>query len=241
MGFTTLERMKDALLTTAVSPLERIVLLDMAIAVDDVAPVYSWGHDRLALALGKPPGTRAATRAVERVLGSLRSRGLLVLTARPHRGRRAEYALALLDENAPRSERGASVSRVTHGVHENAPRSASECTPVSDGMHPGLGGVPLPTSLPRTPPGKRTASVARRPTKRQAVFIADLCSMLALDDPQPQRFADAHAFIGEHWQEVQRRAHNGEGVECSAADLSPEARRYAREYGLLLDDERTTA
>lgn len=89
--------------------------------------------------------------------------------------------------------------------------------------------------------GKRTASGARRPTKRQAVFIADLRSMLALDDPQPQTFADAHAFIGEHWQEVQRRAHNGEGVECSAADLSPEARRYAREHGLLLDDERTTA
>ncbi|MGA5644118.1 helix-turn-helix domain-containing protein [Microbacterium sp. NPDC088796] len=89
--------------------------------------------------------------------------------------------------------------------------------------------------------GKRTASGARRPTKRQAVFIADLRSMLALDDPQPQTFADAHAFIGEHWQEVQRRAHNGEGVECAAADLSPEARRYAREHGLLLDDERTTA
>lgn len=84
--------------------------------------------------------------------------------------------------------------------------------------------------------GKRTASGARRPTKRQAVFIADLRSMLALDDPQPQTFAEAHAFIGEHWQEVQRRAHNGEGVECSAADLSPEARRYAREHGLLLDN-----
>lgn len=91
------------------------------------------------------------------------------------------------------------------------------------------------------PEGKRTASGARRPTKRQMTFVADLRSMLTLDDEQPQTFADAHAFIGEHWQEVQRRAHNGEGVDCSAADLSPEARRYAREHGLLLDDERATA
>lgn len=236
MGFTTLERMKDALLTTTVSSLERIVLLDMATAVDDVAPVYSWGHDRLALALGKPPGTRAATRAVERVIGSLRARGLLVLTARPHRGRRAEYALALLDENAPRSERGAFGSRVTHDAHENAPRSEHECTPVSDGMDPGQTGVPLPISLPRTPPGKRTASGARRrPSKRQMIFVADLSRLLDVA-VEPQTFAEAHEFIREHWGEVQRRAHNGEAFGCSIAVLSPEARRYAREHALLLDE-----
>lgn len=89
---------------------------------------------------------------------------------------------------------------------------------------------------PVEPLRKRTASGARRPTKRQMTFIADLRSMLTLDDEQPQTFADAHAFIGEHWQEMQRRAHNAEGIDCSAGDLSPEARRYAREHGLLLDE-----
>lgn len=224
MGFTTLERMKDALLTTAVTPLERAVLLDMAVAVDDAAPVYSWGHDRLALAIGKTPGTAAAKQALSvRILPSLISKGLIRKTSDAHRGHRSVYELPVLD--APGMGNGSEAEWVT----------------VSEGMGNGLSVTPLPTSLPRTPPGKRTASGARRPTKRQAMFIADLRSMLALDDPQPQTFADAHAFIGEHWQEVQRRAHNGEGVECTAADLSPEARRYAREHGLLLDDERTTA
>lgn len=59
MGFTTLDRMKDALLGVPVSPLERIVLLDMAVAVpDDGVPVYTWGHDRLARALGGSPAAR---------------------------------------------------------------------------------------------------------------------------------------------------------------------------------------
>lgn len=172
MGFTTLERMKAALLDVAVTPLERIVLFDMAVAVDDDAPQYSWGHDRLALALGKAPGSKAATRAVDRVLSALRDRGLVTLTVKPHRGRRAEYALAVLDGNAPRSDRGASrrvaetkAPRSDRGPlaesdAENAPRSEPECTPVSDVMHPGQTGVPLPISLPTTPHSVQSASDA---------------------------------------------------------------------------------
>lgn len=84
--------------------------------------------------------------------------------------------------------------------------------------------------------GKRTASGARRrPSKRQMIFVADLSRLLDVV-ADPQTFAEAHEFIREHWGEVQRRAHNGEAFDCSIADLSPEARRYAREHGLLLDE-----
>ena len=169
MGFTTAERMKRAMLTTALSPLERIVLLEMAYAVDDTAPVYSWGHERLALVLAKTPGTKAATRAVERVLSALRERGLIVLTAKPHRGRRAEYALTVLDENAPLSVRGAlrgddepNAPRSERGAlsderDENGPRSGNEWTPVPARMDPGQTGVPpldTPLSTPHTSAGE---------------------------------------------------------------------------------------
>jgi hypothetical protein len=145
--------MKNALLTTTVTSFERIVLLDMAVAVDDDAPLYSWGHDRLALALGKMPGTRSATRAVDRVLAGLRTRELVKLSGKPHRGRRAEYTLTVIEENAPRSERGAFESRSADNP-TNAPRFNDEWTPVSERMDPGLTGVPLPITPPFTPPSR---------------------------------------------------------------------------------------
>lgn len=176
MGFVILDRMKDALLTVPVSPLERVILLDMATAVDDAAPVYTWGRDRLARALGKTPGTKAAQSAVDRTLSSLRTRGLLVLVARPHRGRSAEYALAVL--SAPRSERGPFPTAPVDNS-ENAPRSGTESTPVSGGMHPGLTGVPLPTTT-NSPTRNSTLMRAAAPmTDAQRQNVADALEAIA--------------------------------------------------------------
>ncbi|MFB7249648.1 hypothetical protein [Microbacterium sp. NPDC056234] len=141
--------MKDALLSVPVSPLERIVLLDMAVAVLDDAPVYTWGQERLARAIGKVPGTKAARSATDRVLSGLTRRGLIHLVAKPHRGRSAEYALAVLDGNAPRSDRGPFSAQPVDNSEvaaDNAPRSRAECAPVSDVMRPGLTGAPLTTT-----------------------------------------------------------------------------------------------
>lgn len=182
---------------------------------------------------------RVSRDTVMRALRSLEARGLISIERRrvgtknlPNR-----YTLHVEPGRVVADSDHLASSATTHGVGAHSDQVVADSNQ----------GWSLPATRTRVTnesqgrEGKRTASGARRPTKRQAVFIADLRSMLALDDPQPQTFADAHAFIGEHWQEVQRRAHNGEGVECTAADLSPEARRYAREHGLLLDDERTTA
>lgn len=234
MGFTTLERMKRALLTTDVSRMEHAVLLDMASAVVDGSLLYSWGHDRLALAIQKEPRSVAAKSALsQRIIPSLIAKRLICKVSEAYPGHRAEYELLVLRD----LEMG---SGSDEGNVEMGSGSEAEWVVVSRRMGSAQTATPAPTSSPISAPGKRTASGARPPTKAQMTFIADLRSMLTLDDEQPQTFADAHAFIGEHWQEVQRRAHNGDGVDCSAADLSPEARRYAREHGLLLD-EGTTA
>lgn len=93
---------------------------------------------------------------------------------------------------------------------------------------------PYPGEPDPEEPRKRTASGARRrPSKRQMIFVADLSRLLDVV-AAPQTFAEADEFIREHWGEVQRREHNGEAFDCTVADLSPEARRYAREHGLLL-------
>lgn len=156
MGFASLERMKGALLTTTVTSLERMVLLDMAIAVDDDSPIYSWGHDRLALAIGKTPGTTAAKSALtRRIFPSLISKGLIRKVSDAHRGHRAEYELLVLD--GPGMGTGSDeigheqMSRVTHTEQRMGTGADNEWVPVSEGMGTGLSGTPLPTSLPRTP------------------------------------------------------------------------------------------
>ncbi|QMU98210.1 hypothetical protein FVO59_14215 [Microbacterium esteraromaticum] len=249
MGFTTLERMKSALLTTTVTSLERAVLLDMAIAVDDDAPLYTWGHDRLALAIGKTPGTPAAKQALSvRILPSLISKGLIRKRSAAHRGHRAEYELLVLGDpgmgNGSRSGMGNGfdddVSRVTHGEHGMGNGSEGEWVTVSEGMGNAQTVTPLPISLPPSPTGKRIARAARRPSDRQMVFASDIAHLLDVA-AEPQTSAEAAEFIRENWPEIERRAHNGEPFDCSIADLSPATRRYARERGLLLNDERTTA
>lgn len=158
MGFATLDRMKDALLSVPVSPLERIILLDMAVAVADDSPAYTWGHERLARALGRQPGQKATKSALERVLSGLTARGLLVRTADAHRGRHAEYSLAVLTLEGPRSDRGPFGADPA----EKGPRSGGGWAPVSDLKGPGLSGAPLPES----PPVSLTRNSAERADAR---------------------------------------------------------------------------
>ncbi|WP_448712745.1 hypothetical protein [Microbacterium profundi] len=180
MGFVTYDRMKDALLSVPVSGLERTVLLDMAIAVLDEAPIYTWGHARLARALGKMPGTKATRSTLDRILSGLKARGLLVLVAKPHRGRSAEYALAVL--NAPRSERGPFDAEPVDNsgtTAANAPRSGAECAPVSDAMRPGLTGAPLTTTTNSLTRNNTLARAAVPMTDAQRRNVADAFDAIA--------------------------------------------------------------
>lgn len=242
MGFKTAERMKDALLTTTVSWAERVVLLEMGYAVDDNAPVYSWGRDRLARALGKTPGTTAATSAVDRVLGALRKREHIALIAKPHRGRRAVYALSVLDAaNAHRSDR----RPFDESDHENAHRSDAESTSVSSGMHIAQTDVPLTISTDNSDmKAHRFASRAdeqsktRAATSSQRRFIDDLRSLLDIDDDViVESTEDADALIRDYWQQIEHRRFRDEPLSGRLADLSPAARRYVREHGLTLDSD----
>jgi hypothetical protein len=147
MGFTTLERMKRALLTATVSSTERLVLLDMAVAVDDTTGIYSWGHERLALAIGKMPGTPAAKQALSgRVIPSLIARGLISKTSSAYPGHRAEYELLVL--RGPESSNGSGKAEPGMG---NA--LDEEWITVSDGKGNAQAVTPLTSSLPSfTPP-----------------------------------------------------------------------------------------
>lgn len=253
MGFTTLERMKSALLTTTVTSLERTVLLDMATAVDDGSLIYSWGHDRLALAIGKTPGTTAAKSALtRRILPSLISKGLLRKTSDAHRGHRAEYELVVLTNAGMDTASGSGMgtgsvesdddpmSRVTHAVTGMGTGSEAEWVPVSSGMGTGLTGTPLPTSLPSSATGKRIASAARRPSDRQMVFVSDIARMLDIV-AEIHTSHEASEFIRENWPEIERRVRNGEPFECALTDLSPATHRYARAHGLLLSESEASA
>ena len=133
IGYKTHKRMGEALLTVKVPTMERVVLLDMALAVEDGSLVYSWGHDRLALAIGKEPGTPAAKQALSgRILPRLMERGLIRKTAEAHRGRHAEYVLSVLSD--PGMGNGLEPERVT----------------VSTGMGNAQTVTPLPTPLPES-------------------------------------------------------------------------------------------
>lgn len=158
MGFTTLERMKAALLTTTVTPLERTVLLDMAVAVNDDALVYSWGHDRLAQAIGKVPGSTAAKQALSvRILPSLIAKGLISVKSPAHRGHRAEYELLVLQQpemgNGSRGGTRPRMSRVTHDEAEMGNGSESKWVTVPEGMG-NAHRCPSTYSLPITPPSR---------------------------------------------------------------------------------------
>lgn len=231
MGYTTHRQMSLVTLGAGLPKLERAALLDMALAVEDGSLIYAWGHERLAVALDKEPGTKAAKRALERVLSSLIGKGMIVRTSRAHRGHNAEYRLAVLEGNGPRSERGPIVSASV----ENGPRSEAEWAPVLDRMGPGLGGAPLPTHYQSTdvlkPPsrGRREDGPA---SPRQMAFIADLTRALDYEFPSVESRDHAYDLIREYWHEMERRRAAGEPLDGSITDLSPAGQRYARRHGL---------
>lgn len=145
MGYAEVAAMKERLLSTPVTALERVVLLDMATAVADGSTVYTWGHDRLALAIDKEPRSVAAKRALSgRVFPSLIRKGLVRQTASAHRARRAEYDLVVL-----------------HGMGTGQPVDNSgmgtgldpEWVPVLDVMGTAQTGTPPPISPPTPAPG----------------------------------------------------------------------------------------
>lgn len=227
MGFATLDRMKDALLSVPVSQLERVVLLDMAVAVEDGSLVYTWGHERLARAIGKEPGTTAAKQALSgRILPSLSRKHLIRKAADSYRGRHAEYVLSVLE--GPTAARG-----MGNGLE-------GEWVTVSEGMGNAQTVTPLPVSLPVSLPGKRTSAEARnRPMSNgQASLLEDLRRMLGYDNaPALRTWGDADDLIREYWPEVERRRHNEEPFDGRTADLSPLGQRYARSRELWFPED----
>ncbi|MGY1551584.1 hypothetical protein ACW5CM_07330 [Microbacterium sp. A588] len=157
--------MKTALLTTTTTPLERTVLLDMAVAVNDDALVYSWGHDRLAQAIGKAPGSTAAKQALSvRILPSLIAKGLISVKSAAHRGHRAEYELLVLQQpemgNGSRGGARPPMSRVTHDEAEMGNGSESKRVTVPEGMG-NAHRYPSTYSLPITPTSRAQRDASR--------------------------------------------------------------------------------
>ncbi len=156
MGYKTHKRMGEALLRVKVPTMERVVLLDMALAVEDGTLVYSWGHDRLALAIGKEPGTPAAKQALSgRILPHLIERGLIHKTSQAHRGRHAEYVLSVLSDRGMGN--GLEAERVT----------------VSTGMGNAQTVTPLPTPLPEFTDIRNSASPRWTMTDAQRRNVLD--------------------------------------------------------------------
>lgn len=123
MGYVELEQVKDALLARddiRLTNQERIVILDMADALRPATVVYEFGWDRLAKALGKVPGTKAAERALERVVLGLRTKGVLDRIRVGGNGRTAAYDMLLLTEVR----------------QESCPPLLGELPPTSDGVAP---------------------------------------------------------------------------------------------------------
>lgn len=145
MGHREVAAMKTHLLRAGVTSLERLVLLDMAAALEDGSTVYSWGHDRLALAIGKEPGSQAAKSALSvRILPSLIGKGLIRLRAAAHRSRRAEYdvlPLAAMGTGQP-------VDKSAMGTGPEP-----EWVSVSGEMGTSQTGTPAPLTAPTPAPG----------------------------------------------------------------------------------------
>ncbi|MFC7789735.1 hypothetical protein ACU045_12245 [Microbacterium sp. MAHUQ-60] len=102
--------LKERLIGVPVTPFERIVLLDMAESVKSGTTVYKHGHNRLALAIGKRPGTAAAKQALSgRILPALLAKKLLAKISDAHPGYNAEYEILALREavdNSPEMGNG---------------------------------------------------------------------------------------------------------------------------------------
>jgi hypothetical protein len=155
--------LKQILLDVDVTPYERAVLLDMATAVVEGSTRYTWGHDRLAGALGKRPRTTAAKRALSgRIIPSLVRKGLIAVAEKAHPGRNAEYELLVLHEGwEPVATESAGKAPMTHpgmgtGLEQEwVPVSTNNGYRFGAGMGTGLSGTPAPSSAPSSAPIKQ--------------------------------------------------------------------------------------
>lgn len=161
MGHAEVATMKERLLHADVTPLERAVLLDMAAALEDGSTVYSWGHDRLALAIGKEPRSAAAKSALSvRILPSLIDKKMLKLRSGAHRSRRAEYdvlALAGMGIGQPVDNSGMGIG------------SDREWVSVSGGMGIAQTGTPAPPTAPTPARGRERPIHRHEPNARSAL------------------------------------------------------------------------
>lgn len=186
--------MKEALLCVSVTPMERTVLLDMAQALAPGSTLYTWGHDRLALAIGKKPRSTAAKRALSgRIFPSITAKRLVVKTRDAHRGSNAEYDLIVLHGRlgAPRMGTG-SGARMGTG-------SGQEWVPVPDGMGTAQTGTP-PTTL-RQPLRPAAARPQHKHHDNALRALTTLAADLALPVPVAELMDAAylHGAGGDPW------------------------------------------
>lgn len=148
---------KERLLEVGVTLMEAAVVIDMAQAVKAGSTVFSWGHDRLALAILKRPGSIAAKRALTgRIIPALISKGIITKRSGAHRGRHAEYDLIVLHDDWA-AEMGTTLAG-THSGTGMGTGSDKEWVPVSEGMGTAQTGTPATVSPTHTPKSSAHAS-----------------------------------------------------------------------------------
>jgi len=184
MGYRDLAAMKKALKGKPVTGMERAVLLDMATALQNSIR-YSWGHDRLAEAIGKTPGTPAAKQALSgRIIPSLIAKGLIVKITDAHRGINAEYDLVVLrPEPVENSGMGNGADAAMGNASDpewvtdsRGMGNAQTGTPAK-GQRQGQRGADAPTTCPRHPEGNssepcRSCMEARKARAAQPTISA---------------------------------------------------------------------
>lgn len=200
MGYRHLAGMKRALVGQPVTSLERLVLHDMAAASAD-GITYAFGWDRLAEAIGKEPGSKAAERALERVIPSAIAKGFISRTRKGGNGRTAVYRLDVIapdGEVAPRSE-----ARVAPRSGPSSPPVSGELPPAQTGGHrdreePREGRASAPTlHCPKHPDGN--ASTPCRGCQQAREARAAQPTISAPFTVQPGRWCPpgAHRLTGD--------------------------------------------
>lgn len=207
MGYRTHRQMSLAILGAGLSSMERTVLLDMALAVEDGSLTYSWGHERLALAIGKQPGTPAAKQALShRILPSLINKRMISRTTDAHRGHRAEYELSVL--------RDAAMGNGPEGEWVTVPAGMGNAQTVT----------PLPISLPTHSDSRNTALPRPDLTASQRRNVLD--SIHAVDarcyDIDVSAFADAELSVlaAMSTEERRERIRDWSGLRSRASEES---------------------
>lgn len=240
MSHAEVDLMKERLLDIPVTQTERIVLLDMAAALARGTTSYTWGHDRLARAIGKRPGTPAAKQALSgRILPSLTAKGLIHKTSDAYPGHNAEYDVSVLSgrEWVTVSEEMGNGSDAEWVTDSEAMGNAQTVTPPST--------TPPPNSdIPHQERPSELAALQSqyRLSERQATLLRDLDLLGGNPDPRPElatwigslSSASADQEIREAYRAVPR-GHEYRGPvrgDARYEDLSPDGRRWADARGI---------